>query len=145
MRTFKQDYATGTANEKRCIEFLNYYFDEEFEKLPPMHPFDFVSKNRYVEVKSRTNNKSTYPTTMIGYDKIEFAKKCDKPVHFAFLFKDNSFWEIEYKHDLFETFECNLFQRENRSDHTYVRKQYCYIPVSKLEDIGMILIILYVI
>lgn len=137
-RSFKEDYARGTMNEKRCIEFLNYYFDEEFEKLHPMHPFDFVSKNRYVEVKSRTCLKEQYPTTMIGYDKVQAAKKCDKPVHFAFLFRDSSLWEIEFKPDLFETFEYKLFQRDDRIDHIDVCKQYCYIPVNKLEDIGIL-------
>lgn len=137
-RTFKEDYKNGLANELVCVDLLNYYFEETFCKTPPTHRFDFVSAERYVELKSRTCSKTAYPTTMIGYDKIEEAEACGRPVHFCFLFRDGSLWEIEYKKLLFSTFECSLFQRDDRADKVDVKKQYCYIPIRMLSSVGVI-------
>ena len=135
-RTFREDYKNGLANELVCLDLLAYYFDETFQKLPTTHHFDFVSTERFVEVKSRTCFKSAYPTTMIGYDKVLMAEKCGRPVHFAFLFRDGSLWEIEYNKGLFDGFECSLFQRDARADKVDVEKQYCYIPVDALAEVG---------
>ena len=137
-RSFKQDYTLGIQNETKCLDLFEYYFEENFAKTPTMHSFDFVSPERYVEVKSRTCLKQTYPTTMIGYDKILEAKKSKKPVHFAFLFRDGWLWEIEYNDKVFEEFDVQMFQRDDRVDKTDVRKQYCYIPVNRLECIGQV-------
>ena len=136
MRSFKQDYRTGISNEMRCLDFFNYYFDEIFKKTPPTHSFDFETDKRFIELKSRTCLASSYPTTMVGMDKIKIASQCDKPVHFAFLFNDGSLYEIEYNAEIFKNFETRLFQRNDRIDHQDVCKEYCYIPVRLLEEIG---------
>lgn len=136
MRSFAEDYRNGLNNETRCVDFFNYYFEEEFAKTSPTHPFDFESGARFIELKARTCLKDSYETTMVGQDKIEIAKMSGKPVHFAFLFRDGSLWEIEYSPEVFEKFECEMFQRKDRSDHRDVRKKYCYIPVRLLEPIG---------
>ena len=139
MRSFQKDYRNGLQNETRCIEFFNYYFDEEFKKTSQqMNPFDFESEKRFIELKSRTCSKNAFETTMIGYDKIYEAKKAGKPVHFAFLFRDGSLWEIEYNAKLFDTFEYSYFKREDRIDHQDIGKTYCYIPVHLLEEIGQV-------
>lgn len=137
-RTFREDYKNGLANELVCLDLLAYYFDETFQKLPPTHHFDFVSTERFVEIKSRTCSKTAYPTTMIGYDKVLMAEKCGRPVHFTFLFRDGSLWEIEYNKAVFDGFECSLFQRDDRADKVDVCKQYCYIPIGLLAQVGVI-------
>jgi hypothetical protein len=137
-RTFKQDYKNGLANELVCVDLLAYYFEETFQKLSPTHHFDFESPERFVELKSRTCSKTAYPTTMIGYDKVLKAEACGRPVHFAFLFRDGSLWEVEYKKSVFDSFECSLFQRDDRADKVDICKQYCYIPVGMLSSIGVI-------
>lgn len=138
MRSFQEDYRNGLNNETRCVDLFNYYFDEEFQKTSPTHPFDFISTERFIELKSRTCLKNAYLTTMVGYDKIEAAKKSSKPVHFAFMFRDGSLWEIEYVPEIFDKFEYQMFQRDRRADHCDVRKQYCYIPVRLLEEVGRV-------
>ena len=137
-RTFKQDYKNGLASELVCLDLLTYYFEETFEKLSPMHHFDFESTERFVELKSRTCSKTAYPTTMIGYDKVLKAETCEKFTHFCFLFCDGSLWEIEYNKLIFDSFECSLFQRDDRPDHTDVKKQYCYIPTGLLLEVGLL-------
>lgn len=136
MRSFAEDYKKGLDNEGRCVDFFNYYFEEEFAKTSPTHPFDFESGGRFIELKARTCLKDSFETTMVGQDKIDAAEMCKKPVHFAFLFRDGSLWEIEYTPEVFADFKREMFQRGARTDHRDVRKKYCYIPVRLLEPIG---------
>ena len=59
--------------------------------------YDWVNDNYYVELKSRNNDFNTYPTTMIGFNKVEEWGKdtSNKRYFFLFAFLDGFYeWEL---------------------------------------------------
>lgn len=131
MKSFKQDYAAGIQSENALLPILNKYFNTTFTKTSQYHPVDFQSPKAFVELKTRTNRYSQYPTTMLPYSKITFAKQADRPTYFVFAFTDNTYF-IEYNQSLFSTFTTNEFQRQDRQDHTDRNQDYIYIPIKHL-------------
>ena len=83
--------------------------------------FDFYNTDEkiLVELKSRTNNFDTYPTTLINNSKLRYANKKIDRGYRAFLFfnfKDDSTYYIEYKKNW--GFRCD--------------RTYTYIPIKSL-------------
>lgn len=131
MRTFKEDYANGIKSENSLISKFTSFFKSTPTKLPQYHPMDFAVNTNYIEVKTRNNASTTYPTTMIPYSKIDFAKASPSNTYFVFVFTDGIFY-IEYDETLFSSFHVETFQRNPRPDHQDRAQQYIYIPVSLL-------------
>lgn len=111
-------------------------FQEHFPTLKkiknPYALFDYVTEDEqtYVELKARTNSYATYPTTMVGNNKVEAAKYTpDKTYYFAFAFTDGVYW-IKYDPDLFKTFRVKQGGRYDRG-RTEV-SMYCWIPIERL-------------
>jgi len=68
-----KDMIDGDNSELVCKGLLELYFDTKLTKLDAYHIMDFVDTSGiYYEVKGRNNKYSTYPTTMIGYNKLVF-------------------------------------------------------------------------
>lgn len=93
--------------------------------------FDFISEDETIilELKSRRCKSNTYPTTIVGLNKIEKAKqlvKNDKVVKFLFNFQDG----------LYEWCDLENFQikKGGRTDLIGQKgwKPYCHIDVSNL-------------
>jgi hypothetical protein len=131
MRTFKEDYTTGISSELKIKTTLESFFNEPFTKTSQYHPMDYSTPTKYIEIKTRTNASTTYPTTMIPYSKIDFAKASPSNTYFVFVFTDGIFY-IEYDEELFNSFHVEVFQRNPRQDHTDRPQSYLYIPVSLL-------------
>ena len=66
------DLAFGTKNEISCKALIEA-ITGQLTQTEPFHLFDFYNDEYLVELKARRNNYNTYPTTMIGYNKLEKA------------------------------------------------------------------------
>ena len=129
-RTLRGDMTEGLKSEIAIKPILEKKFGS-LTKTSTYHPMDYEG-DVWIEIKTRTFNYSKYPTTMIPYTKIEFAKTANKPVQFIFVFTDGIYM-IEYT-ELFNTFNISEFQRTGR-DVIDVKKDYVYIPINCLEKI----------
>ena len=87
------DYNFGISQEVKLQDLLIEKFGA-LKKTPTQYDlFDFEGDNLLVELKSRRCNHDTYPDTMIGYNKIEYAiNNPDKKVIFCFNFKDGLYY-----------------------------------------------------
>jgi hypothetical protein len=98
------------------------------EQTEPNHPFDFLAGNTYYELKSRRCNHNTYPDTMIGYNKLQYARQYpDKDYVFLFKFNDGL-----YKHIFVPEKKYTLRQGGRHDRGKAEIKQYAYIPINDL-------------
>jgi hypothetical protein len=129
-RSFKDDYAAGISVEKDLKSMLETKFGK-LTKTGRYDKLDYEGPECFVEIKSRTNRYSQYPTTMIQQSKFDYARLQTKPVYFVFAFTDGIYY-IQYTPEVFDTFEFGLFQRPGRIDKTDMRQMYVYIPITSL-------------
>ena len=127
------DIEFGLNKEDEYYNILKEYFDDTLEKVNnKFNLFDFIGKDCYIELKSRRNTHNKYPDTMIGYNKVEFAKSTYKSVIFCFSFTDGLYY---YKFDKEDLINNNLrIDEGGRCDRGRNEcKQYCYIPIKLLK------------
>lgn len=95
---FDADFKFGTAKEDEGLNQLRSRFGNEIVKCPKNFVMDFEGTTCYLELKSRKCKKDTYPTTMVGENKIQFARQAKKEgfsSYFCFLFEDGFyFWSF---------------------------------------------------
>ena len=129
-----KDIEFGLTKEDEYYEILKDCFDETLEKTNNKYNlFDFIGKDCYIELKSRRNTHDKYPDTMVGYNKIEFAKSTYKTVIFCFAFTDGLYYYVFDKtHLANNTLRVDYGGRSDRGYEEY--KQYCYIPVELLKS-----------
>ncbi len=118
------DYDFGIQNEvllKESIEAVT----GPLNHLGKWSLFDYSNSQCFVELKSRNCKKDTYPTTMVGLNKV---KKCNElfDYYFFFKFQDGLFY-WKYKPN---TFEVRKGGRCDRGRPEF--KDYLFIPVSEL-------------
>ena len=132
MNKLQEDEKYGDENEIQYLDILKSQFGEDVTKIKNKYStFDFTSESYIYELKSRRNTKNKYPTTMIGLNKLESAKKQNKTVIFIFDFTDKKcYWKYNEK----EFKKCNV-QVGGRCDRGYVESSmYVYIPIDLLTD-----------
>lgn len=131
-RSFIEDYGTGLASEDALLSQLKV-LDPSLKKTRcATHPFDFVNANStcFVELKTRSNAKDKYRTTMVSQSKIQWANE-NYPADFYFVFKfTDTIAYIKYDSKLFSTFEVGQGGRFDRGRPEL--NQYCFIPVEEL-------------
>jgi hypothetical protein len=132
-RSFKDDYAAGISIENNLKPMLETKFGK-LTKTGRYDTLDYEGAECFVEIKSRTNRYSQYPTTMIQKSKFDYARKQTKPVYFVFAFTDGVYY-IQYNSEVFDAFESGMFQRPGRIDKTDLRQVYVYIPITSLTRI----------
>ena len=100
-KSFKHRENFGLSNESHYKnEICNYYrdFGELNKSIGKYEIFDFYNDKLVIELKTRTNTYDKYPTTIIGYNKVEegFKEiKDGKKVIFLFGFTDALYeWEL---------------------------------------------------
>jgi hypothetical protein len=121
------DYSFGIKCENQVIQVLKETYPDIL-KTAQNHPFDFITGNTFFELKSRRNNHNTYPDTMIGYNKIQYAKM-NPDKNYVFLFK---FLDGLYKHD-FDPQKTYSVRQGGRIDRGAPEiKDYVFIPVKEL-------------
>ena len=69
---YKKDYDSGLIEQTRLLPIIKEFFNREIiEILNTKSPFDYECDKYFYELKTRTNTKNKYPTTLIGKNKIE--------------------------------------------------------------------------
>jgi hypothetical protein len=143
MRTFKEDYETGLANERNQKAFLEDWFGTGLTKdTNPYSAFDFYNdtKTVYVELKTRGINHNRWPTALISTYKVEFAKQGlkddpSKRYFFVWIYKDGIYY-LPYDEERWASFERGQFQRNDRADRIEVPCDTVYIPHQALLRYG---------
>ena len=110
-------------------EICDYFNLTNLIKLDKFNVMDFRCANNYFEIKSRTFNHNKYKTTMIGKNKIDWAKSNSKNnlIYFVFVFVDGNYY---YKYNSDDNFETTIGGRTDRGFDEI--KLYYYIPINKL-------------
>ena len=128
---FKKDYTFGIKKEVELLPKIKLFFnDETITQLDRLNVFDYKGDNKYIELKSRNNNYSKYPTTMIGYNKIKKALELNEDVYFIFSFTDGIYY---YKFDRDKELEIKQGGRRDRGKNEI--KDYYFIPIEILQKI----------
>ena len=135
-RTIAEDRKIGNDGEQRVQAILSQQFNDTLTKTDRYNPMDWAGCGCWVELKTRPyTHSSTYPTLMLSYSKIEFAKKSDRPVYIVFQLKDGLFY-ITFNEELFGTFEIQEFQRQGR-DIVDKEDRVIHIPTKHLTKINI--------
>ena len=136
MKNIAIDYEMGVLKERELHSTLEKFFGCVFEKPSNKYSvFDFFSNKCYVELKTRRNNWKTYPSTIVGKNKLDFAKSIkDRPVYFCFQFQDGLFYWIYNELDIENGYV--VFGEGGRNDRGRNEyKTYAYLDVLKLKRI----------
>jgi hypothetical protein len=122
-----KDIAFGNKNEISCKSLIET-ITGELTQTEPFHLFDYYNEEYLVELKARRNDYNKYPTTMVGFNKIDKAKREHyKKCMFCFKFFDGL-----YYHMYDPTYEYEV-KKGGRCDRGCPEiKDYVYIPISKL-------------
>lgn len=130
----QKDLEFGKQKEDENIGLIRTAIDVNLQKsLNNFYVVDFTSKNCYIELKSRRCAKTTYPDTMIGINKIEFAKKSDRATYFCFCFTDGLYY---WKYDEQEAEDAITYREGGRNDRGIDEtKEYAYIKCDYLKKI----------
>jgi hypothetical protein len=124
------DLLIGEMEEELFKILIKENFNMDIEKTDNFHCMDYYNDDTYFELKSRSFNHNKYPTTMIGQNKIAFARDTDKQCVFVFSFKDGYYYYVFDRSDWFET---KIGGRNDRGKPEY--KNYVYIPITKLKKL----------
>ena len=124
------DETFGLLHEALTIATINEVFGGGFKKTDDKyHPYDFVKESKeYIELKTRRCNHNTYPSAMIGLNKIKFAKN-NPECKFKILYKYNDglyYHNVDPKRE----YEVNIGGRGDRGIPEW--KKCCYIPQQDL-------------
>jgi len=133
----KNDLLTGAMNE----ELIQLEFKEKFNidliKTGEFDIMDFTNEDKtlYVEIKSRTFNYKKYDTTMIGENKLIFARKSGKECIFIFSFTDGNYY---YRYDKNDYYKSQYTGRTDRGYKEY--KEHIFIPINMLKPLNTLYI-----
>ena len=88
------DLVFGNANEISCKSLIES-ITGHLTQTDPYHLFDYFNNDYLVELKARRNNYNTYPTTMVGLNKINKARREQyKKCLFCFKFFDGLYCHL---------------------------------------------------
>ena len=130
-RTKEQDRAVGKASEKTNYDLIKQ-IDSALTPTPDrFNLFDFESPASRVELKTRNVCWRTYPTIVVGTNKVKVAENdtSERVYYFAYSFLDGLYY-IKYNKELFSKFKKGKMQREDRGE-TY-SNEVLHIPTEKL-------------
>ena len=96
------DLKFGLENEDIVYDILKQVA-KNIKKTDRYNILDYECDKYHYELKTRNINSYVFPTTMIGYNKIEHSKKLTKPTIFLFSFIDGLFyWTVKDTYELKE-------------------------------------------
>jgi hypothetical protein len=123
------DYNFGKKSEEELYSLIKNTFDKTLKPKKEKYAlFDFESANTAVELKTRRCTSNTYPDTMIGLNKIEYANRnSDKTIIFCFNFTDGLYY---FKHQ--EEYDYNVKYGGRYDRGRKEVKKYCYIKRENL-------------
>jgi hypothetical protein len=136
-RSFKNDLFFGLSNEEPIRKLLKKYFKDEEDIIKTKnifckYDFEGTSKRKY-ELKSRTNEKNKYPSTIIPKHKIN-KETIENGLIFVFNFTDKCCF-IKYDEEEFKKFPIKTFKIYRAGKYDPPTDHYL-IPVEKLIDIN---------
>jgi hypothetical protein len=124
------DLTYGLTKEVEVLNILQNFFELPLKKTSGRFDiFDFEADNTLVELKSRRCNSWTYPDTMIGYNKIQYAyDNPDKNIIYCFNFQDGLYYhrfnpEINYKPKI--AGRCDRGRPEFKR-HAFINRSFLY-------------------
>lgn len=130
-KTFEQEYKKAIESEKEVLPIIRDYFKRDIKATKERYSkFDYHDLEYKYELKTRTNKYNSFQTTIIETNKIIENLK----IIFLFRFTDGLYF-IEYKKELFNTFEKQLYIRNNPTIQTPIKKEHVFIPINKLTKI----------
>ena len=131
-KKYYKDLQYGLLKENELLPVLkNYFNDDSIQKLNKYNTFDFKGDNKFIELKSRNNELNQYPTTMIGFNKINKASLILEDVYFCFCFTNGLYY---YKYNKEDNFEIKKGGRYDRIKSGEINDYY-YIPINLLQKI----------
>ena len=139
-KTFKEDLAYGLEREEPVRQLLKRVFNDEEDIINTKDlynddycKFDYkgITTRRRYEVKSRTNSKDKYPTTLIPVHKIT-PKTTKYGLILVFNFTDKCCY-IKYEPELFSKFKIRTMKIFRIGKYDPPTDHY-EIPISHLID-----------
>ncbi len=141
-RTFKNDLNFGLSKEEPVRQILKGYFKDEddiintkdlYNDIYCKYDYEGTTHKRRYEVKSRTTNKTKYPTTIIPVHKIT-SETTKNGLYFIFNFTDKCTFII-YDEKLFKTFKTKMMKiyRDGKYDPETLHYE---IPIKLLIDMN---------
>jgi hypothetical protein len=126
------DLDFGMKKEISELDKIRNRFSNSLKPTKDFFVFDYVSKDCYVELKSRRNKLNTYPDTMVGKNKMDYAETADRPVYFVFSFIDGLYYWKYNKEDIQNgNVRFSVGGRCDRGREEY--KTYAYISTKILQ------------
>ena len=134
-----KDLKFGLSQEEIIHRQLESHFNIKLDKTKKYDLVDFVNDDYIFELKCRRVYRMSYPTTMIGQNKIDYmlsmkskGKKCFCVFNFI-----NGLYYIELTDDNIKLLNMGLYGgRSDRGDNEYKKNGYCYIPSQSLTKIN---------
>ena len=128
-----KDIYFGLKNEETVMDILKKDFPTIAKTPTTSHPYDFVTTDEngqrtYFELKSRRCFSTTYPDTMIGANKLQFANE-NSHSQFVFLFKFND-GLFKHHYDPLKEYSIRKGGRYDRARPEV--SMYAYIPITEL-------------
>jgi hypothetical protein len=122
------DNKRGRIEQVNLLPVIRKIFNRDIKIIEnDLAIFDYECDKYCYELKTRTNTRNKYPTTLIGRNKTE----SDKKIIFLFKFTDCLCY-IKYKKEIFDTFEVKKFNRNVKASN---KSDYIYIPIEHLKII----------
>ena len=130
---YEKDLKFGLTNEKKKLDFLNEYFDTDLDMTTRYNLFDFVNSKYLIELKTRRTASKTYPTLMMGQNKINYGKEVmdKKDVWFIFEFTDGVYG-IRLNKEVLEKSNQNQFIVCRRDRFREEKKLMCFLDTEDL-------------
>lgn len=135
--SFKKDYAQGIKNEAKIFDKLKKIDENVKKPLNKMNIVDFYSDMYLYELKTRNNRLNTFPTTIVGFNKINYADKVNKPLIIIFSFTDGDYYYKHYKYNK-SSIIVDKFVRNKRCDFVDKKADYAFIPVKDLRPLYLL-------
>ena len=124
MVTDSQEYAYGLSKEVLLKPTIEKFAGKELKGTKKYDTFDFIGEDITIELKSRKNCYSKYPTTIVGMNKINKIEDGERVV-FMFNFTDGLYyWEYEENN-----FTIVMIKRRDRNNKA---KPHLAIPIEVL-------------
>ena len=127
------DLDFGKLKEIEIKQILEQYFNTTLQTTSKYGLIDFFNDDIFIELKSRRNTYIQYNTTIIGSNKIDYAKSLNKKCYFVFCFIDGLYF-IEYS-NIFDSFD--LCEQYIIRDKQKELKTNYHIPINLLKKIDV--------
>ena len=129
------DTSISEKNELSVKPILETFFKTKLNLTDKFDIVDYIGDKIQIELKCRNNKKDTYPTTMLGQNKINHLLKISDNGYVVFKFTDGLYYYQITPENLKFCKQCHQGGRSDRKKNEYKKNAYCYIPVNLLEKI----------